>query len=72
MVFKVKDLNKEEDKEFFRWLDYRKDFYNKKYGKHISWKGNFTWRDMAFLMLGWIIGTAWMLVWLLALGRGMI
>jgi len=32
-----------------------------------SWKGNFTWRDMAWLLLGWIIGTTWMLVWLLAI-----
>ena len=35
---------------------------------HKSWKGNFTWRDMAWLLLGWIIGITWMLVWILALG----
>ena len=43
-----------------------------KTNRHKSWKGNFTWRDMAWLLLGWIIGVTWMLVWLLVLGRGVI
>ena len=49
-----------------------KEQWDKYFERHKNWKGNFTWRDMSWLLLGWIVGTTWMLVWLLAIRWGVI
>ena len=63
----IKILSDKEEQKIIDW-DYKHRYLN----KHKELKGNFTWRDMAWLLLGWIIGISWVLVWLLALGKGVL
>ena len=57
----IKILSDKEEQKMIDW-----NWEHRYLNKHKGLKGNFTWRDIAFLLLGWIIGTSWMLVWILA------
>lgn len=62
---RIKILSEKEEQKIINWK-------RRNLNRHKGLKGNFTWRDIAFLLLGWIIGITWMLVWLLAIGRGVL